>query len=175
MLGESKYLFETENLGFRRFDRTDAERLYEHHNEQGLKAWLPNESYENLEEAIDAVEFFGKYYDNDELPFVLAIELKETHELIGDTGVNEAPGGVEIGYSICEKYQRHGYATETVKAMTEFLLIHFNIKELFGRVMHGNGASCRVMDKSGYKYIKEEFGAEDDPYGKGMLIYKLKL
>ena len=25
---------------------------------------------------------------------------------------------------------------------------------------------------NGYEFVKEEFGAEDDPYGNGMLIYK---
>ena len=38
--------------------------------------------------------------------------------------------------------------------------------------MHGNNASVRVLEKNGYEFAKEEFGAEDDPYGNGMLIYK---
>ena len=41
--------------------------------------------------------------------------------------------------------------------------------------MHGNKASVKVMEKCGYSYINEEFGAEDDPYDKGMLIYKYQL
>lgn len=28
------------------------------------------------------------------------------------------------------------------------------------------------LKRNGYKFIKEEFGAEDDPYGNGMMIYK---
>ena len=38
--------------------------------------------------------------------------------------------------------------------------------------MHGNNASVRVLEKNGYEFVKEEFGAEDDPYGNGMLIYR---
>jgi ribosomal-protein-alanine N-acetyltransferase len=38
--------------------------------------------------------------------------------------------------------------------------------------MHGNDASVRVLEKNGYEFVKEEFGAEDDPNGNGMLIYK---
>ena len=30
--------------------------------------------------------------------------------------------------------------------------------------MHGNASS--------YSFVSEEFDADDDPYGKGMLIYK---
>jgi ribosomal-protein-alanine N-acetyltransferase len=37
--------------------------------------------------------------------------------------------------------------------------------------MHGNGASVRVLEKNGFSFAKEEFDAEDDPYGKGMLVY----
>ena len=44
-------------------------------------------------------------------------------------------------------------------------------KTLYGRVMHGNDASVRVLEKNGYRFLEEEFGAEDDPYGNGMLVY----
>ena len=48
----------------------------------------------------------------------------------------------------------------------------FGMSVLYGRVMHGNNASVRVLEKNGYKFVTEEFGAEDDSYGNGMLIYK---
>lgn len=105
----------------------------------------------------------------------MAIELKESGKLIGDTGVNEVVGSdneVEIGYSICNEYSGNGYATETVIAMTNYTEHTFGIKALYGRVMKGNVASVKVMEKTGYEFFEEEFGAEDDPYGKGMLIYK---
>ncbi len=56
--------------------------------------------------------------------------------------------------------------------MTEFIRETFGINVLYGRVMHGNNASIRVLEKNGYEFIKEEFGAEDNPYDNGMLIYK---
>ena len=36
----------------------------------------------------------------------------------------------------------------------------------------GTGKTRGVLEKNGYGFVKEEFGAEDDPYGNGMLIYK---
>ena len=36
------------------------------------------------------------------------------------------------------------------------------------------GLFRRVLEKNGYTFVQEEFGAEDDPYGKGMLIYRKK-
>lgn len=169
------YIFDTEHLSVRRFEPEDAVLLYENHLEEEIKEWIPNESYANIEEAQGAIDFYRSCVNNKHLPYVLAVELKETGELIGDTGVNEVEGNpqeVEIGYSICKKHSGKGYATEIVKAMTEFIISTFGINVLYGRVMNGNSASVKIMEKNGYQFIREEFGAEDDPYGRGMLIYK---
>lgn len=170
-----EYIFETERLKIRKFVIDDARVLYQNHLEEEVKKWIPNESYADIEETKGAISFYIDCVNNKYLPYVLAVELKQTGELIGDTGVNEVEGNaneVEIGYGICKKYSGKGYATELLKAMTEFVISTFGINVLYGRVMRGNNASVRVLEKSGYIFVKEEFGAEDDPYGNGMLIYK---
>ena len=172
-----EYLFETAHLGVRKFAPEDAPVLYENHREEEVRTWIPNESYANPEEAEDAVRFYMDCVDGGKLPYVLAVALKETGELIGDTGVNQVEGKsneVEIGYTICRNHSGKGYATELVQAMTEFAVSAFGVKVLFGRVLRGNEASLRVLEKNGYALAGEEFGAEDDPYGKGMLIYQKK-
>ena len=169
------YMFETEHLKIRKFNVQDAQSLYKNHLEEEVKKWIPNESYADIEEATDAINFYLDCVNNKHLPYVLAVELKSTGELIGDTGVNEVEGQnneVEIGYGICQKYSGKGYATELLKAMTEYIVSTFEIKKLYGRVMRGNNASIRVLEKNDYVFVNEEFGAEDDPYGNGMLIYK---
>ena len=170
-----EYIFETEHLKIRKFVIDDARVLYQNHLEEEVKKWIPNESYADIEETKGAISFYVDCVNNRHLPYVLAVESKQTGELIGDTGVNEVEGNVnevEIGYGICKKYSGKGYATELLKAMTEFVISTFGIDVLYGRVMRGNNASVRVLEKNGYVFVKEEFGAEDDPYGNGMLIYK---
>ena len=167
-------IFETEHLVVRKFCIGDAKRLYEYHLDAKVKQWMPNESYADVAEAEDAIRFFAECVEKEQLPYVLAVESKKTGELIGDTGVNEVdgrPGEVEIGYVISDDYSGKGYATELVEAMTSFIIAKFDIKVLYGRVMHGNDASVRVLEKNGYFFRTEEFGAEDDPYGNGMLVY----
>ena len=170
-----KTIFETDHLRARKFEPEDAERLYEIHLDGEVKKWFPNECYKDPEEAREAIKFFADCVDERKLPYVLAVELKETGELIGDTGINEAEGKpeeVEIGYVICREQRNNGYATESVKAMTEFAVTAFQMKLIYGRVMKGNDASARVLEKNGYSFVTEEFGAEDDPNGNGMLVYK---
>lgn len=169
-----EYIFETEHLRVRKFRTEDAQALYENHLEEDVKKWIPNESYAHREEAQRAIRFYRSRAECKCLPYVLAVELKQTGELIGDTGVNTVEGtgnDVEIGYVICKKHSGKGYATELLRAMTAFAVSAFDIHRIYGRVMRGNHASVRVLEKNGYRFIKEEFGAEDDPYGKGMLVY----
>ena len=168
-------MFETEHLRVRKFKVEDAQRLYENHLEDEMKKWFPNESYADMEETLGAIDFYVDCVNAGKLPYVLAIESKETCELIGDTGVSEVEGKeneVEVGYMISNKYSGRGYATEVLTALTDYIVSTFGTKVLYGRVIKGNDASVRVLEKSGYTFVGEEYGAEDDPYGNGMLVYR---
>ena len=81
--------FETERMVVRKLEPTDAECLYKNHAEEKVKKWFPNESYADINEAMDAICFFRDCVEKNKLPFVLAVQLKETGELVGDTGVSE--------------------------------------------------------------------------------------
>ena len=170
-----KYVFETEHLGARELRADDAERLYEIHLDEEVRRWIPNESYRDAEEAGEAIAFFAERAGRNALPYVLAIELKDSGELIGDTGINQTQGKpeeAEIGFVICRERRGKGYAAEIAEAMTRFALSEFQTKAIYGRVMRGNDASVRVLEKIGYRFVTEEYGAEDDPYGNGMLVYR---
>ena len=168
-----EYLFETERLRMRKFAAEDAQELYAIHSEAEVNKWIPNESYADMEETKGAIRFFADCVDKGRLPWVLAIELKASGAVIGDVGINETKeGALEIGYVIGRRYSGKGYATESVKAMTRFVYSAFGAKVVYGRVLCGNDPSVRVLEKSGYAFVEKEFGAQDDPYGNGMLTYK---
>ena len=85
-------MIETQRLVIRKFKEDDAQALYENHLDDQVRKWFPNECYADLAEAQDAIRFYADCVDNGHLPFVLGVELKETGELIGDTGINEVEG-----------------------------------------------------------------------------------
>ena len=167
-------LFETERLNIRKFESSDAERLFAIHRDEQVKKWFPNETYADLEETRQAIAFFAGRAEERKLPFVLAAALKETGELIGDAGISEVegkPGEAEVGYVIGLEHRNKGYAAELLAAMTDYAAAVFPVRTFYGRVIKGNGASVRVLEKNGYRFAAEESGAEDDPYGNGMLVY----
>ncbi len=77
-----EYLFESKHLRFRRFELSDAVKLYENHLEDEMTQWIPNESYEDIPEAQGAINFHMDCVNKRQLPYVLAIELKENGLLI---------------------------------------------------------------------------------------------
>ena len=170
-------LFETEHLIVRIFKPEDAQQLYENHMDEEVRKWFPNECYADLEEAQDAIRFYADCVEHGRLPFVLGVELKSTGELIGDAGISEVegkPDETEVGYCIGQKHRSKGYATELLRAVSGFVVSRFGIGVIWGRVVSGNEASVKVLEKSGYQFVRKEFGAEDDPYGDGMLVYQLR-
>lgn len=168
-------IFETAHLRIRKFRPEDAQPLYRIHAEAEVAKWIPNERYESPVEAEGAIRFYTDCVERSHLPYVLAVELKETGALIGDTGANAVegqPDEVELGYVICSSHRGKGYATELVCAMSKFLHSAFGIRVLYGRVIKGNTPSEKVLQKNGFAFLREEADAADDPCGCGMLVYQ---
>ena len=175
MIHKGTKVLETERLILRKFKIEDAQNMFQNWasnpNVTKYLTWSPHSDVEITKLIID--EWLKGYAEDNYYQW--AIEIKQLGQPIGSISVvriNEAVNEVEIGYGICKKYSGKGYATELLNAMTEFIISTFGINVLYGRVMRGNNTSVRVLEKNGYIFVEEEFGAEDDPYGNGMLVYK---
>ena len=59
-------------------------------------------------------------------------------------------GCVEIGYGLLPEYWGKGYATEAVKAMTEWASKQPGVKRIEAETDPENTASQRVLEKTGY-------------------------
>ena len=81
------------------------------------------------------------------------IKLKgESGVVIGDLcfkGLSD-DGMVEIGYGIYPPYENHGYATEAVKALVDWVIKHDGVKSVEAEAEEDNIASLRVLDKCGF-------------------------
>lgn len=116
-------LITTDRLIIRNLCLEDIEAFYKFSREKSMKDWIPDQVYDDIEEAKEVLDFLMSKYSNDldnvSYPYVLALVLKDTNELIGHVGLSHIPEGIEIGYAIGEDYQKKGYATEAVQAFTD--------------------------------------------------------
>lgn len=86
-----------------------------------------------------------------------AIELKQTGELIGFTGLNYTDWqahftpAVEIGWRLGSQHWGRGYATESAKAALKHGFTRCHLKEIVSFTVPTNARSIRVMEKIGLK------------------------
>jgi [ribosomal protein S5]-alanine N-acetyltransferase len=76
--------------------------------------------------------------------------------LIGDAGGKGGPdadGVVEIGYSIVPEYQRHGYATEAVQRLIDWIQARPDVQRITAECLYDNRGSIGVLQNVGMREV----------------------
>lgn len=93
-----------------------------------------------------------------------AVVHRDDDRVIGSAGFKGAPdddGVVEIAYGIAPSYEKRGYATEAAKALVQFALERVDVTSIRAHTKPENGASGRVLAKSGFQHVGEVEDPED--------------
>lgn len=79
--------------------------------------------------------------------------LKDNNYLIGSAGLNisEHNNSAELGYGVDVNYWGKGYCTEIVKAAVDFTFTKTDLHRIYATAVVENKASCKVLDKCGFK------------------------
>lgn len=78
-------------------------------------------------------------------------EQKKDDVLVGSGGLYCCDDGSwEIGYSVLDKYQRLGYATEAVCRTIEYLFSHTDLEKVYATTSPGLYPSVRVLERCGF-------------------------
>ena len=146
-------MIETRNLKIYAASQDEMEKFIELQTNDVLKAAYT----EMLNGCIENPEQWEWYA-------IWMIELKDgTH--IGELcfkGLN-LTGIVEIGYGIIGKYQEHGYATEAVKAISNWAFQEPKVIAIEAETDDNNIASKKVLEKCGFIFIGQK-GKEGPRY-----------
>lgn len=84
----------------------------------------------------------------------------------GFKGVPDPSGTVEIGYSILERNQGRGLATEGVGALIDWAFAHRHVNRVIAQTLPDLRASIRVLEKQGFIFVGD--GLED-----GAIMYQM--
>lgn len=144
----------------RKFRRDDAEKVWQMSVEEGMKLWIPDQVYQDINEAEEVLDFLMKQYDSSEgpkqVPIVFAVCLEKNGELIGHAGLSPVDEGVEIGYAIEEAQQRNGFATAAISALCQWGKSFYQLERILAIVAAENVASCRALEKAGLAFVEEK-------------------
>ena len=160
----------TSRLTIKTFSLDMAQSVYENSQDDDTRRFVPDEVYDSVEEAREAIEFLMSRYDSDDGPFVYPIITNDGGKNIGYVQLCQIDDGSwEIGYHIAKQFTGKGYATEAVKAFLPVMAQKLNIKEVYGICLAKNLASVRVLEKCGFVQIFQGLG---DYQGKESEIVK---
>ena len=108
----------------------------------------------------DALAFFPMLAEEAALSggWVL-IQAGEAIGMIGPKGL--LWGAVEIGYGLRPRSWNQGLATESVRAVSAWLLTLPQVTRVTAETAVGNVASARVLEKSGFAEVGQGFSEDD--------------
>ena len=140
---------ETKRLILRFMDIKDTHDIFVNinHDPDVLNYFI--DKYKEKEEEMTLDKTIKFCLDNER--YLFAIELKDTHEVIGMilqcSTANPTFNSSEIGYAIGKKHWNKGYVTEALKAMIDFVF-SLGTHKVVASYLLGNDASKRVIEKN---------------------------
>lgn len=120
-------------------------------NDLGSMMWFAR----YLEEHPDGVGWVAWY-------FILRENDRGERVAIGNGGFKGKPspdGTAEAGYSVLEKFQRSGYATEATRGLVVWAFEHPEVNRIIAETYPSLTGSIRVLENNGFVHIGE--GSED--------------
>ena len=137
---------ETERLVITEFSPDMAQAVHENSLDEDNRRFVPDEVFETVEDARDAILFLMSQYGRTEGPLAYPVLIRNSGENIGYVQMVPLDGGVwEIGYHIAKQYTGNGYATEAVNAFLPFIAEFIGIDEVHGVCLKENIASKHVL------------------------------
>jgi RimJ/RimL family protein N-acetyltransferase len=139
-----------------RFDAIRTDRLV-------MRRWLESDRapFAVLNADPETMRFFPRTLDRIEMGFdqqgygLWALEVAQSGEFIGFTGLNPMPdgvpgaGGVEVGWRLARHAWHHGYATEAARAALTVAFDGIGLNEIWSMTAVLNEPSQAVMRRLG--------------------------
>ena len=165
-----KLLISTERLTITEFNKNMAQTLHENSLDEDNRRFVPDEVFETVEEAREAIAALMDCYGEDDAPLVYPVLLK-SGEVIGHVQIVPLDDEWEVGYHIAKRHTGNGYATEAIKAFLPTIMNRLGISRVLGIVDAENVASCAVLEKCGFVLEQEE---EREYHGEVRKMYVAK-
>lgn len=159
LLNRRAFCLETRRLSIGMLAPEMAEAISHGSVDEENRRFVPDEVFETEEDARQAIDSLIASECRPDGPFVRPITLKASGEVIGYVQAVRVGGAWEIGYHIAGEHTGQGYATEAVRAYLPRMVETLGINAVEGNVHEANVASCRVLEKCGFRLVFEGEGS----------------
>lgn len=157
---------ETERLILRNYRLEDLNNIFEYFSNEAVAKY--EDFYPMSKEDVN--ELIDEWKEKDSR---LVVELKDNHKVIGSIGyfVDE-DGDYSMDFDFNPSYGKMGYATEAGRELLSHLFHTVGAKEIYGDCDINNVNSWRLLEKLGFKRLKQidNESYKDDMNGNPILI-----
>lgn len=154
----TRYIFESERLGFRRWQESDKEAFAAMNADAAVMKYFPNLLTREESDLLLAKfehHFVEKGYG------IWAVDIKASRQFIGFIGLLEVNMAVdfkkstEIGWRLAQAYWKKGYAVEGAMACLNYAFNSLKMEEIYAFTSILNKPSETVMQRIGMDKIGE--------------------
>ncbi|NBU23550.1 MAG: N-acetyltransferase [Actinobacteria bacterium] len=153
------YPLKTNRLRIEPLALADAPEFAAYRSDEDIARYQSWDAPYSVDKAIELIESQAGL----ELPakgdwLQLGIHLTETGDLVGDLALHaldEIEVGFEIGYTIATRFQRQGFAKESVTALLAYLLQELGAKRVIATPDRRNLPSIRLLKSLGFVQREE--------------------
>lgn len=159
------YFFETKRLRLRNVIAEDVDVMFDYRNNEICSRYQRGQTktYEGIE---DLVQRRKEDRISVEAPFMIAVALKDSNEMIGEIVVMPNENTFSLGYTFSYKYHRQGYAFEAVSVLIDSLHVNFADWEFISFTDPNNQASMALLAKLGYINLGYIPSMQSQAFGK---------
>ena len=146
---------ETDRLVIRAFDESDAPALFVHASNPNVTRFTLWDSHKTVFETEMFVRDYARCRYMEHTPEPYAITLRGDAKPIGTVGcfwASEPNKTMELGYWLAEPFWGRGLMAEACRAAVESAFANHGPRRIQARVIAGNVASVRVLEKSGFQF-----------------------
>jgi RimJ/RimL family protein N-acetyltransferase len=149
------FFLETNRLLIRLFHDSDLESFVAYRNDPEVakyQGWNTPYTLDQGREFIEKMKIavpgtVGEW-------FQAAVELKNSGEMIGDVAfflMKNDPQQVYLGYSFARPHWSHGYASEAVRRLLEYLFVDLSLHRVVAETDVENIPSIRLLERIGFR------------------------
>lgn len=156
---------ETARLILRNVAAKDADIMYDYRNNEICARYQRGQTkdYDGIAQLVERRKNDVMSVD---APFMVAVALKETDEMVGEIVVMPNDGTISLGYTFSYKHHRKGYAFESLTALINMLHEQYPEWDFISFTEAENEPSMALLKKLGYKDMGYIPSMESMAFGK---------
>ena len=158
-------LIETDRLRLRNVMAQDADIMYDYRNNEICARYQRGQT-KDYDGIVSLVERRKNDVMSMDAPFLVAVALKETDEMVGEIVVMPNDGTISLGYTFSYKHHRKGYAFESLTTLINMLHEQYPQWDFISFTERSNEPSMALLKKLGYKDMGYIPSMESQVFGK---------